>query len=525
MARPTPAPLPRGLGIEIDRSVRFTDEGHVLIGGTPPCALRLPATGVGSVIRGISGARPTDLDERILARTLVETGLAHPRPAPVSLDERTRIVLIGRGDAIDPAALVTTLDLIAEHHPGARPVVVGATGIAARTARERGARTVDGPTGGPGALAAALAACDGEFLALLEAGSEPSPGWLENALGHFVDPDVAAVVPRTLAARRPLGPTGMTVAALHALRADRGGRSRARPALGARTSRARSPLPSGGARRGRSPGAGPRSGGASRGRPGLFRRGRTRRHRPRMACGGGGVVGALRTPITGPTSDARRHRFLSALTLRPGGRGGNGGTPVRTMGDGPGDVAARVGGAALGDRRETRERPRDRCGRGGAHRPRPGREDRRPAHRSRTSSGRRSDTRGRVRGPRGANDLVAGARGHGGRRGRHGGGRSAEEGARPRGASGRVGVDRAAPRLLAPPSRHGSGGPSGVDGGGGRRGRGVCARYVVGSGPFGFSRPADPPRSIAVVLHVTGIAPGGGGCRGLWGQAGLGESC
>ncbi|MYR34110.1 glycosyltransferase [Nocardiopsis alba] len=222
MARPIPAPLPRGLGIEIDRSVRFTDEGHVLVGGTPPRALRLPATGVGSVIRGISGARPTDLDERILARTLVEAGLAHPRPAPAALDERTRIVLIGRGGAIDPAALITTLDLIAEHHPGARPLVVGATGIAARTARARGARTVDGPTGGPGALAAALAVCDGEFLALLEAGAEPSPGWLENALGHFVDPDVAAVIPRTLAVRRPLGPSGMTVAALHALRADRG---------------------------------------------------------------------------------------------------------------------------------------------------------------------------------------------------------------------------------------------------------------------------------------------------------------
>jgi hypothetical protein len=104
-------------------------------------------------------------------------------------------------------------------------VVVGATGPDAWTARRRGARVVPGPAGGAGAGAEALRACSAEFVALVEAGTRPAPGWLETALGHFADPDVAAVVPRVLADRSAcLSHAQMTVASVAARRtgADRG---------------------------------------------------------------------------------------------------------------------------------------------------------------------------------------------------------------------------------------------------------------------------------------------------------------
>lgn len=222
MAVPTPEPLPMGLGVEIDRAVRFTDEGHVLVGGSPPHALRLPAEGVSSVIRWLSGARPDHHHERVLARILVEAGLAHPRPRPTEPGAETQVVLVGHGGDVDADALDATLVLLHTGHPDVRVLVVGVTGRAEEVALRHGARVVRGPVEGATARVAGLRACDAEFVAFLDIGSEPGPGWLRAALGHFVDPDVAAVVPRVLAAREPRGNLGMTVAALRASDADHG---------------------------------------------------------------------------------------------------------------------------------------------------------------------------------------------------------------------------------------------------------------------------------------------------------------
>ncbi|WP_460777967.1 family 2 glycosyl transferase, partial [Nocardiopsis nanhaiensis] len=227
MASPTPDPLPMGHGVEIDRAVRLTDEGHVLVGGSPPRALRLSSSGVSTVIRWLSGARPEHHSERVLARELVEAGLAHPRPVPVAPGADVGIAVVGRST---PGELAVTLDLIAAEHPHLEPLVVGATGPAAQVARQRGLRVVSGPPGGssggshsgPQARAVALRSCPAEFVALVEPGTLPDPGWLDAALGHFADPDVSAVVPRVLPARQRCGHLGMAVAALAALSADRG---------------------------------------------------------------------------------------------------------------------------------------------------------------------------------------------------------------------------------------------------------------------------------------------------------------
>ncbi len=220
---PSRAPLPPGLGIEIDRAARLADEGHVLVGGSPPRAVRLTPEQVSALIRWLSRAVPRGADEGLFARGLVRAGLAHPRPLPLVPGDTVEVAVVGRAG---PAALNATLDHLDEHRHGPRPVVVGATGPEARTARRRGARVVPGPAGGAGARAWALRACSAEFVALVEAGTRPAPGWLETALGHFADPDVAAVVPRVLTDRSAcLGHAQMTVASVAARRtgADRGG--------------------------------------------------------------------------------------------------------------------------------------------------------------------------------------------------------------------------------------------------------------------------------------------------------------
>ncbi|WP_017589268.1 glycosyltransferase [Nocardiopsis ganjiahuensis] len=233
MPLPTPDPLPEGFGVEIDRAARLTDEGHVLVGGSPPRALRLSPGDVSTVIRWLSGAAPSHDRERRLARVLVEAGLAHPRPAsvdpapaparPHSVSDHpapdVEIAVVGTGDHL---GLEAALARIAEAYPALSPVVVGATGLSVRVARERGLRVVTGPMSGAEARAAALKACDAGIVALLDAGTLPAPGWLEAALGHFADPGVAAVVPRVLPERLRCGPRGMFVASLSALHADRG---------------------------------------------------------------------------------------------------------------------------------------------------------------------------------------------------------------------------------------------------------------------------------------------------------------
>ncbi|WP_431868671.1 family 2 glycosyl transferase [Nocardiopsis eucommiae] len=219
MASPIPDPLPVGLGVEIDRAVRLTDEGHVLVGGSPPSALRLPPEGVSSVIRWLSGAAPDRHGERRLARALLEAGLAHPRPASGTPVPGVQVAVVGAGDHL---GLEATLDRLRYEHPDLRPVVVGATCLGARVARARGLHVVPGPLTGARARAIALRVCDAPVVALLDAGARPAPGWLATALAHFADPRVAAVVPRVLSERVRSGPPGMLVASLNTLHSDRG---------------------------------------------------------------------------------------------------------------------------------------------------------------------------------------------------------------------------------------------------------------------------------------------------------------
>ncbi|MFL1446732.1 hypothetical protein ACJOS4_34755, partial [Nocardiopsis sp. frass3] len=145
---------------------------------------------------------------------------SHPVGARTGLT--ADIIVIDRGAA---GGLTATLDRLAELHPDAEPIVVGATGPAARAARLRGARVLPVPVGGAAARALALTVSDADLVALIDAGHLPRPGWLQACAGHFADPNVAAVLPRTLVDRSvPAGAGAAAVAAVAAARIgpDRG---------------------------------------------------------------------------------------------------------------------------------------------------------------------------------------------------------------------------------------------------------------------------------------------------------------
>ncbi|MDE3719880.1 glycosyltransferase [Nocardiopsis sp. N85] len=216
------SPLTSGLGVRLDRAVRLADEGHVLVGGDPIRSFRLTSRQVSGVIRWVSGAPTRDLDEAATADALVRAGLAHPRPIGVRPDLTVDVVVIDRGAA---GGLIATLDRLERLHPGLEPIVVGATGPAARAARAHGARVLPGPVGGAAARALALTVSDADLVALIDAGQVPMPGWLEACVGHFADPGVAAVLPRVLVDRSvPAGAGATAVAAVAAARVvpDRG---------------------------------------------------------------------------------------------------------------------------------------------------------------------------------------------------------------------------------------------------------------------------------------------------------------
>ncbi len=140
MGMPAPvvplAPLPGDHGLDLDPSTHLTDEGHLLVGGSPTRIMRLTSAQVSILLRWMGGAAPTGRQARTLATWLVSVGLARPRP----------------------------------------PAGAGASGAVSGEASTAGT----------------------DVLVLVPAGVYPEPGWLAPALEHLEDPRVGAVVPRAL---------------------------------------------------------------------------------------------------------------------------------------------------------------------------------------------------------------------------------------------------------------------------------------------------------------------------------------
>ena len=161
--------------LEVDGAARRTDDGRVLIGGSPLRILRLTDAGARLLDRLSAGEPvPSGAGARRLVRRLVDGGVLHPRPdVPGALRASDVAVVIPVGDD-DPSSAV-------ESAAGAAATIVvdDERGDGPAAARNRGWRTAEAPV-----------------VAFVDADVAAPPGWLEPLLAHLDDPTVGAVAPR-----------------------------------------------------------------------------------------------------------------------------------------------------------------------------------------------------------------------------------------------------------------------------------------------------------------------------------------
>ena len=235
-------PLPAGMRLALDPSVRRYRDGHVLVGGRPLRAMRLSPAGRAALeaLQTPNGDAPPAA--RQLARRLTDAGLAHPRPPrgsehrpphrgekpPIHPPEAVTVVIPVRNrplelerclQALEPGSSVVVVDDGSED-PGAIELICQRH--AARLVRR------DRPGGPAAARNTALPHATTELIAFLDSDCVPRPGWLERLSAHFDDPLVGIAAPRVqpldeggdglrarfLAARSPLdmGPREARVA-------------------------------------------------------------------------------------------------------------------------------------------------------------------------------------------------------------------------------------------------------------------------------------------------------------------------
>ena len=197
-------PLPVGFEVAFDRSVRCESEGRLLVGGRPGRALHLTNSGRDALLE-IQSGRVESESARLLARLLIEAGMAHPRPpkrecAPevtiiVPVRDRSQMLDKCLGALGDQAPLVVVDD-------GSRDPAL-TTSICAR----HGATLfrLEPGRGAAAARNAGVAATSTEFVGFVDSDCIPHARWLHDLLPHFADPAIAAVAPR-IVPRLPAGP-------------------------------------------------------------------------------------------------------------------------------------------------------------------------------------------------------------------------------------------------------------------------------------------------------------------------------
>ncbi|MCF8609794.1 mycofactocin biosynthesis glycosyltransferase MftF [Gordonia sp. HY285] len=188
-AGPATTSLPAGFQVQIDpRCARGGNLRH-LVGGSPLRVMKLsdPALGMTS---GDGRIAVHDTGTQILARRLLDAGIAHPRPmsGPDVSDVTVVIPVHGNQAGIDRLlSALGDVEVIVVDDASDEPIRVPA-----------GVRSIrfDDNQGPAAARNAGTAAADTEFVAFLDSDTVPESGWLTMLLGHFADPAVAIVAPR-----------------------------------------------------------------------------------------------------------------------------------------------------------------------------------------------------------------------------------------------------------------------------------------------------------------------------------------
>ena len=192
-------PVPVGWRLRPSRGLRRERGGEVLLGGSPPRLIALSGRGAELVERWWTG-EPVgdDLAERLLARRLLDAGLAHPDPPPSDRRpaEEVTIVVPVYGDAerlalcLAPLAGETPVIVVDDGSPDGGAIAAVADRFGARYVRHLRNR------GAAAARNTGLELAATPIVAFLDADCVPPAGFPGELLDHLADPAVGLVAPR-----------------------------------------------------------------------------------------------------------------------------------------------------------------------------------------------------------------------------------------------------------------------------------------------------------------------------------------
>lgn len=203
------APVPAGWRLRLAYGVQVLRDGEVLLGGSPLRALTLSPRGTALVSAWLAG-QPVGEDRaaRVLARRLLDAGLAHPDPparASEAVDEVTVVVPVYADPerlraCLTPLAGGPSLTVVDDGSPDPDAI--------AAVAHEAGARYVrHAQNRGPSAARnTGLQSATTPLVAFLDADCVPPAGFPGRLIDHLADPAVGLVAPRIVSSERGRGP-------------------------------------------------------------------------------------------------------------------------------------------------------------------------------------------------------------------------------------------------------------------------------------------------------------------------------
>ncbi|WP_026917269.1 mycofactocin biosynthesis glycosyltransferase MftF [Gordonia shandongensis] len=210
MTGPETTDLPVGFQVQIDhRCVRRGDLRN-LVGGSPLRVMRLSDAALG-MTSADGRIEVCDAGTRSLARTLLDAGIAHPRPMSGPHESDVTVVVPVYDDQAGVDRLVAALTgvrVIVVDDASPTPITVADTDGRCRVLR------LERNRGPAAARNAGFDAADTEVVAFLDSDTVPEPEWLTILLGHFADPAVAIVAPRIVGLADPVDPADARPGAL-----------------------------------------------------------------------------------------------------------------------------------------------------------------------------------------------------------------------------------------------------------------------------------------------------------------------